>query len=66
VVDGCQDRRGNRPPFHRTERKLLGWSVGHQRRTRTPVEMASPGPSLPRRRVGALTRSAPCLICALG
>jgi hypothetical protein len=35
-------------PFHRTERKLLGWSVGHQRRTAHTVQMTSPGPCAPR------------------
>ena len=30
---------------HRTRGKVRRWSVGHQRRTRPPVQMARPGPS---------------------
>jgi hypothetical protein len=30
---------------HRTERKLLRWSVGHLRLPTNPAQMTSPGPS---------------------
>jgi hypothetical protein len=43
---------------HRTERKLLGWSVGHLRLPTNQVQMTSLGPSRARGRVGALGRSA--------
>src|SRR5215510_12073277 len=50
--------------FHRTLRKVRRWSVGHDvppsRRGKSPARHSE------LRRVGALTRPAPCLICALG
>src|SRR5215472_10348748 len=67
-MQGEHWRDASVPQIHRTLREVLRWSVGHLRLPTNPAQMTSPGPPAitALRRVGALTRSAPCLICALG